>query len=298
MSGSLRCFRTIASLFVVVSVAQAFASEKPKVFVTGENSFQVSGKGGQESVSGIANATAAEGIKLFRDECPAADLTTRSDKADYIVGVTDDGSGAGRKGRRAVVSTQEGTMLFANSTRSLKNAVKDACGAIEKDWSTKKGGVAPAASPSTAGTNAAAPAVRNAPATDAGPAGAPIIVTTFGTGSVPMKGSVSLTFSIINPNPGKTLSGISFANSLPAGLSVGTPNGLVGSCGGGTVTAAVNSSFVTLAGATLAGNGSCAFSVNVTASSAGLKSNTTSAISSSEAGMGNTSNTATLTVMQ
>lgn len=104
--------------------ASGAAPDKAQVFVTlGSADFR-------EDVS-------PEAIKLFHKKCPAVDLTIRQDKADYIVGVSDDGSGDYRKGRRAVVSTSEGTVVMANSARNLSSVVKEACVAIAKEWSSK-----------------------------------------------------------------------------------------------------------------------------------------------------------------
>ena len=132
MMGFQRGLITASAL--MFSVPIGFAADKPRVFVTGGNSFQVAGSSGEASVSGVADPTAAEGIRLFRKECSAVEVTTRQDKADYIVGVTNDGRSALEKGRRVVVSTPEGTIVLADSTRRLKNAVKDACEAITKKW--------------------------------------------------------------------------------------------------------------------------------------------------------------------
>src|SRR5262249_10496821 len=88
--------------------------------------------------------------------------------------------------------------------------------------------------------------------------------------------------------------GVAFIDALTAGLVVATPNGLSGTCGSGTITAVAGSDSVSLSGGTLAVNGSCTFSVNVTATSAGVKNNTVS-VTSAEAGAGNTAN-ATVTV--
>lgn len=123
-------------LLLIAASSIAFAADKPKVFVTGSNSFQVNGPSGEEQVSGIGGSTVAEGIKLFQEHCTPVSLNMRRDMADYIVAVTDDGSGAARKGRRAVVFKRNGDLVMADSTRSLKSAVKDACAAIQKDWST------------------------------------------------------------------------------------------------------------------------------------------------------------------
>ena len=121
-----------AASALAFSVVIAFAADKPSVFVTGANFLQVAGSSGEAGVSGAADATVAKGIKLFRKGCPSVEVTTQQDKADYIVGVTNSGSGAARRGRRVEVFTPEGAVVFASLTRRLKNAVKDACGAITK----------------------------------------------------------------------------------------------------------------------------------------------------------------------
>src|SRR5690242_7979311 len=64
----------------------------------------------------------------------------------------------------------------------------------------------------------------------------PTISKAFGAASIPLNGSTSLSFTITNPNRAPTLTGIAFTDTLPAGLVVATPNGLVGTCGGGTIT--------------------------------------------------------------
>jgi hypothetical protein len=84
------------------------------------------------------------------------------------------------------------------------------------------------------------------------------------------------------------VTGVAFTDTLPAGLVVNTPNGLTGSCGGGTITATAGSGSISLTGATLAGSASCTFAVNVTGTSAGTKNNTTGTISSNEGGTGGT----------
>lgn len=97
---------------------------------------------------------------------------------------------------------------------------------------------------------------------------------TFGAAHIPLGGSTSLTFSLGNV-AGYEVDGISFTDNLPAGLVVSSPNGLTGSCGGGTITATEASGSVSLSGATLDANSSCTFSVNVTGTTAGPQNNTT-----------------------
>jgi arabinogalactan endo-1,4-beta-galactosidase len=116
----------------------------------------------------------------------------------------------------------------------------------------------------------------------------PVIGKAFGAGSVALNGSTNLTFNMSNPNTSLSLSGIGFTDTLPAGQVVATPNGLTGSCGDGTITAAAGSSSVILSGASLAATASCTFAVNVTGITSGTQTNTTSAVTSTEAGNGGT----------
>jgi choice-of-anchor C domain-containing protein len=116
----------------------------------------------------------------------------------------------------------------------------------------------------------------------------PTIAKFFGAASIPLNGSTSLSFTISNPNDSSVLTGIGFTDPLPAGLVVSNPNGLTGSCGGGTITATAGLGSISLTGATLNADESCTFSVNVTAFTAGTKTNTTGAVTSVEGGTGGT----------
>jgi CSLREA domain-containing protein/uncharacterized repeat protein (TIGR01451 family) len=118
--------------------------------------------------------------------------------------------------------------------------------------------------------------------------GPPLIIKAFGAASIPLNGSTSLSFTIQNNNTTTSLSGIGFSDTLPAGLVVSTPNGLTGSCGGGTITATAGTNVISLSGATLAASTSCTFSVNVTGIAAGLQNNTTGNVTSTEGGTGGT----------
>ncbi len=82
------------------------------------------------------------------------------------------------------------------------------------------------------------------------------------------------------------MTGVGVTDTLPAGLVVSTPNGLTGSCSGGTITATAGSGSVSLSGATLAESASCTFGVNVTGSTSGTKNNVTDAVTSVEGGGG------------
>ena len=127
-----------------------------------------------------------------------------------------------------------------------------------------------------------------------GGAAPPTIAKAFGAASIPLNGSTSLTFTVTNPNAGATLSAISFTDTLPAGLVVSTPNGLSGSCGGGTITSVAGAGSVSLSAAALASSSFCTFSVNVTGTTGGVKNNSVQ-VSDATAGAGNTAN-ASITV--
>lgn len=124
----------------------------------------------------------------------------------------------------------------------------------------------------------------------------PTISKAFGAPSVALNSATSLTFTVSNPNASSSLSGVGFTDMLPAGLVVSTPNGISGSCGGGTITAAAGSTSVVLSGAALAANVTCNFAANVTGMSAGLQNNVTTAVTSTEGGNGKTA-TASITVV-
>jgi hypothetical protein len=128
----------------------------------------------------------------------------------------------------------------------------------------------------------------------------PTITEVFGSSSIAVGGTTSLTFTVANPNVvpnpgvgvlpaaqlGLPLTGVGFTDTLPAGIVVATPNGVTGTCGGGTITAVAGSSTITLAGATLAASTNCTFAVNVLGVTAGTKSNGTGPVTSTEAGAG------------
>jgi hypothetical protein len=116
----------------------------------------------------------------------------------------------------------------------------------------------------------------------------PVIIKVFAAPSIPLNGSTSLTFTLQNNNNTTSLTGIGFSDTLPAGLVISTPNGQIGTCGGGTITNAQGTNVISLTGAILAQSSSCNFVVNVTGTSAGTQNNTTSNVTSNEGGSGGT----------
>ncbi len=113
----------------------------------------------------------------------------------------------------------------------------------------------------------------------------PTISKAFGAPSIAVGASTSLTFNLGNGNGALSLHNVAFSDTLPAGLTISTPNGLTGSCGGGTITATAGTGVVSLSGATLTNTG-CTFAVNVTGTAAGTQNNVTGTVSSTEGGTG------------
>jgi hypothetical protein len=124
----------------------------------------------------------------------------------------------------------------------------------------------------------------------------PSISKSFGTASIPLTGSTTLSFTTQNNNATTTLTGIGFTDTLPAGLIISTPNGLSGSCSGGTITATQGTTSISLSGASLVAGASCNFSVSVTAIGGGAQNNVTGKVTSTEGGTGGTAS-ASLTVL-
>jgi uncharacterized repeat protein (TIGR01451 family) len=98
---------------------------------------------------------------------------------------------------------------------------------------------------------------------------------------IPLNSSTTLTFTIGNTSivAGTALA---FTDTLPAGLVVATPNGLANTCGG-TATAVAGSGSISLTGGTIAAGPTttCTVVVNVTGTTFGVFTNTSSALSGS-----------------
>lgn len=121
----------------------------------------------------------------------------------------------------------------------------------------------------------------------------PTIAKAFGAPTIPLGGSTTLTLTL---TAAQALAGVSFIDTLPAGLVVSTPiSGLTTTCGSGTITAVAGSSTISLTGLTFAAAGSCTITVNVTGQTAGVKVNSVQ-VSDINAGIGNVAQ-ATLAVL-
>ncbi len=126
------------------------------------------------------------------------------------------------------------------------------------------------------------------------PQSPPVITKAFGAPLIGLNGTTSLTFTISNPNAAIALTGVSFTDTLPAGLNIANFSGLSSNCGGTALASFGQPATVSLIGGTLAGGASCTVSVNVTGVSVGPQNNSVT-VSSALEGAGNTAS-ATLIV--
>jgi hypothetical protein len=122
----------------------------------------------------------------------------------------------------------------------------------------------------------------------------PAITAGFDPTAVVVGQPATLLLAVTNPNLYDSLTGLAFSASLPAGLVVANPPNVGNTCGG-TFTATAGSGSISLAGGTLGANQTCTIGVNLVGT-AGSYSVQTSAISATESGAGNPSNTTNLTV--
>lgn len=127
-------------LFVLTTFAGlTFAQmDKPRVFVTDSDSWETNGSlaggagGGAGGVigsgSGGARPQTAEIMKTFGERCPRTTVTINRERADFVVILEHEGGkDVYRKDNKVVVFNKDGDMIYSGSTRTLGNAVKDAC---------------------------------------------------------------------------------------------------------------------------------------------------------------------------
>jgi hypothetical protein len=123
---------------VVLLCAYAASADKPRVYVSESNSWEMGGGssspfGGE--THGGARPQTAEIVKTFNQRCPDVVINNKQDKADYVVTIDHEGGKTFiLRDNKIAVFNRDGDALMSNSTRSLGNAVKDACSAILRDW--------------------------------------------------------------------------------------------------------------------------------------------------------------------
>ena len=219
MQKSLPAFACVAfsPILLVAQTAQPAGpqppAEKPRIFVTDSQSWEVSGSAGGGAAAfashsqGGARPQTAEIIKTFGERCPDVIVNNRQDLADYIV-VLDHEGGKGllaHKDKVAVFEHASGDVVMSHSTLSVGGSVKDACTGIAQHWAVHSGQLlawkGKAATPAAVPANpvpAVSPAPPPAPlqaavSVDSTPSGADIEIDDAFVGNTP---------STINLTPG------------------------------------------------------------------------------------------------
>lgn len=130
----------LATLTTLVANAQSKNEGRARVFVPVSDSWSVGGEfaifdeGGVGEVSGGARPQTAEIVKTLHERCPKLIVTRKEERADYILVLQHEGGKFVRRDNKYAVFNADGDAIESGSTRSLGNAVKDACAAMVSDW--------------------------------------------------------------------------------------------------------------------------------------------------------------------
>ena len=177
--------KTCALLCVLAFALSANAQDKPRVFVQGKGSENVSsngsGGGGHHWGAWGSKSTidshdeSMEVTKDLQKNCAGAIVTINQANADYTIMMNRESKqnrGLLRSNSQIQVANKAGDVIGTNATRTVGNAAKDACNLILADWQAHgpMSQEAPAASASEPAT--VQPAVQTAPAVHVMPAAA------------------------------------------------------------------------------------------------------------------------------
>lgn len=120
--------------------ASGFAAEdagKVKVYVATSEAWQMTGSGGAGpdggggGFSGGSRPQTVEIMKTFLERCPEVTVTAKKESADYVVQFDREGGKQFfQKDSKIAVFRADGDLVATRSTRSLGNAVKEACAVI------------------------------------------------------------------------------------------------------------------------------------------------------------------------
>jgi len=194
--------RAVALVLVLgAALSKSYGQEKPRVFVTDSNSWQIvssaGGSGGNwgASSAGGARPQTAEIIKTFGQRCPEVVVNNRADISNYVVELDHEG-GKGllrHKDKIAVFERVSGDSIFSESTLSVGGSVQDACLAITKHWASHAGEM-------TAASAKAAPTLRETPAPQTSPTD-PATKASFALSSNPTGAEIEIDGSFVGDTP-------------------------------------------------------------------------------------------------
>lgn len=123
-------------LFALLSPLPCLAQEKPRVLVTRDESWQVSGNAA--GFSGGSDDRTLKVIRLVSKNCSQVTVTTEKSNAAYVIQTGRSEHGVPmtifRYSKNEVsVFRVNGDLLLSGSKAKLENAIKEACSAILKD---------------------------------------------------------------------------------------------------------------------------------------------------------------------
>lgn len=127
---------------MLATAAFSADASRPRVFVPDSKSWSIGGgfdlqphHRGRGGIKGGAKPQTAEIIKTVHKRCPEIIVTKNEKRADYVLLLQHEGGkNFLRKDNKFVVFDADGDAIASGSTRSLGNAVKDACSAIRQNW--------------------------------------------------------------------------------------------------------------------------------------------------------------------
>ena len=179
---------------VIAGAVSAGAQDKPRVFVQGKGSQDVTssgaGGGGKHWGAWGSNSTIDshdESMEISKDlqkNCGGVTVTVNPSNADYTILMNRESKknrGLLRSNSQVQVANKAGDVLGTNATHTVGNAAKDACQMILADWQAH--GRMNAQEPPPPPVAAPAPAVVPAVATQGEPSGARLQNATATTGS-------------------------------------------------------------------------------------------------------------------
>ncbi len=139
--------KVLAFLFILAIAVSADCQDKPRVFVQGKGSENVSsngsGGGGRHWAAWGSKSTidshdeSMEVTKDLQKNCAGVTLTINESNADYIIMMNRESKqnrGLLRTNSQIQVANKAGDVLGTNATRTVGNAAKDACNMILGDW--------------------------------------------------------------------------------------------------------------------------------------------------------------------
>jgi hypothetical protein len=119
----------------------------------------------------------------------------------------------------------------------------------------------------------------------------PTINKSFDPAQIPVGGGTGLTFNIVNPNAGAALTGVAFTDTFPIGVTGATVSGFGFSnltCGIPPGTFTLTDTSFSVSGLTIPASATCSFQLlGLTGTVAGIYTNVTSTVTSTNAGTGN-----------